>query len=188
MSSVYAPTPVELGDFTIPDDGDVVDASSVSVAFGALGDGVAFCQEGLEEITPRGWFVGASQASLATTFNSSSASFVNVTGLTLSRSCVAGDILVIDASLVLSGTTDVATTIIMDEPEPTGSADVSQTSYFATTGVKTPSRSFIHVVTTPGTVTVRVQAKGTGAFAIYGLDSTEDVASTIRIVHFRPGS
>ena len=39
--STYSPTPVELGDITIPADGEDVDAASVNVALEAIADGVA---------------------------------------------------------------------------------------------------------------------------------------------------
>lgn len=42
MSTVYSPTPVVLGDITIPADGDEVDAVSVNVAFEALADGIEY--------------------------------------------------------------------------------------------------------------------------------------------------
>lgn len=42
MSSVYTPTPVALGDITIPDDGDTVEAADVNVPLAAIADGVAF--------------------------------------------------------------------------------------------------------------------------------------------------
>lgn len=40
--STYTPTPVELGDITIPADGEDVDAASVNVPLEAIADGVAF--------------------------------------------------------------------------------------------------------------------------------------------------
>lgn len=40
--SILTPTPVELLPFTVPADGEDVDAASVNVAFTALGNGVAF--------------------------------------------------------------------------------------------------------------------------------------------------
>ncbi len=42
MSSVYSPTPVALGNITLPDDGDTIEAADVNVPFAAIADGVRF--------------------------------------------------------------------------------------------------------------------------------------------------
>lgn len=47
MSSVYSPTPVELGDITLVDDGDPKNAAGINTPIEAVADGVAFCQAGL---------------------------------------------------------------------------------------------------------------------------------------------
>ncbi len=41
MSSVYTPAATELGDITLPDDGDTVEAADVNVPLAAIADGVA---------------------------------------------------------------------------------------------------------------------------------------------------
>lgn len=132
-----------------------------------------------------GWMVGTAYQKLATTFSTSSTSYTNVTGLSATLSCVAGDILIVDASL-LHVSADFTWVKIMvndggGDVDPSEFTNDEAGSVFVRTALH-----FVYTVANTGDVTVRAQVKvNTGSTTVYGTSSSNG-PSAIRLIQLRP--
>lgn len=183
MSSVYTPTADPLTTYTIPDDGDDLTAASVNVALEALGDGV-------QDVAERG-LIDAETVALSSLVTTTSTSFADVTGLSITLSGGAvGDVLMVDGSFF--GQVDAATLRILvrvndgtnRDSIPGAATNVREGDADAAEVVHT-SCHFSYAIQGAGSVVVTVRfASSDGGEC--GLHGTAAETSSLRAALWRP--
>ncbi len=140
-----------------------------------------------------GWTVGSYFSRLATTFSTSSTTFVSPTsGLNCAvLNCVAGDILIIDAHFI--GTVPIVENMfarlnIFDTATSLDTSEVKSSNAAVAYGTNTMAMSYRYTVVNAGTVTVYGQVRvGSNTGTFYGASSGNDIGScSIRVLHYRP--
>ena len=183
MGTPYTPTPNPLAPYVCPDDGDPVVAASVNVGLKHLGDAVA-------DVKQRG-LIDAETVALSALQTTTSLSFSDVTGLSLSLSGGAvGDILIVDFTGL--GQVDAATLRILVRVNdgsnrdniPGAAANVRELDADAAEVVHT-SCHFSYALQGAGTVTVTVRFASSDGGQV-GLHGTAAETSSLLAQLFRP--
>lgn len=167
--------------------GSVTDATITGGSVGAA-NGIATLNSSglLSEAQRGGWYVVSTYGRLATNFSATSFSYVDITGMQNSHTCVAGDHLIIDAKFTVDATHFAGIRMMVND----GGGDIDPSEMLLTNpGVVTSAMnlSFRYVVVNSGTVTVRAQVynAGGGTPTIYG-DSGASGSSSLRVLQYRP--
>ncbi len=190
----YTPVSTALsGDVVEPVDGDPPTAASVTVGTRKLADGLAYVTEA---VVGRLLMVDCQDTTLVTGHNPSSTAYTDVPLLTVSVTAVAGDILLVDASIGLmhfAVSADYMSARIMmndggGDVDPTQRVHVVPVAGGSLLPIWT-SRTFKYVVVNTGAVTVRVQALGALDAGSHGLvlgtNYTNSAGSSLRVAQYR---
>ncbi len=156
-----------------------------------------------DDATTGGWvsstarriqLVGVQSTKLVTTFLCTSTAYVDVTGLSLVVACEAGDILAIDAVLILLCLGACSAKVMIDDGGSVDPVEVihqgSTINDGAVVDVRVGARAFHYVVANTGNVTIKVQAKyyasgGVTVVDVMGTAYTDSAGSSLRAMQFR---
>lgn len=159
--------------------GSLVAYSGASIA---LDTGSTFSRAGGSVLFP----VDIEYAKLATTFATSSGSYVDITGLSVTLSCTAGDKLLIDATFVLFNpdTSPNARVVVVDGGGTVDPGELVSGNPPSTTRIFA-SKSFVYTVANTGSVVVKCQTNMNGASGSVFGDSSAVGSSSVRVIQYR---
>lgn len=139
----------------------------------------------LVQAQTRNGIIAVNEARITVSATTTSTTFVDMTGLSVSFTAVAGDRLVIDAALLASqsGTGGFVKVVVND-----GGADTDVGAAITpTTSTVLATLQAVHTVVTTGTVTARIRGLvTTGTLTIVGNASAANGQSRIRAMQIRP--
>lgn len=134
--------------------------------------------------------VSATQTPLTTNFTTTSTTFVDVTGLSLSVAVVAGDIVIIDAPIEASVSTVASGNFVSLAIVDGGSTILTgTTTSIPSTIAITQNMTLVYTVVTTGTLVIKAQAVstiGTTTVTVVGSSGGSSGQSRIRAQVFRP--